>query len=49
MGAGLVKLITHSDNRNIVLNNNVECLLDIYSDGEFLEPEASAYGQMQYV
>ena len=31
MGAGLVKLITHSDNRNIVLNNNVECLLDIYS------------------
>lgn len=41
MGAGLVKLITHSDNRNIVLNNNVECLLDIYSDGEFLEPEAS--------
>ncbi len=30
MGAGLVKLITHSDNRNIVLGNNMECLLDTY-------------------
>lgn len=31
MGAGLVKLVTHSDNRNIVLGNNMECLLDTYS------------------
>lgn len=42
MGAGLVKLITHSDNRNVVLNNNVECLLDTYNDDQYLEPDVSA-------
>lgn len=32
MGAGLVRLITHKNNRDIVLNNNMECLIDTYED-----------------
>lgn len=33
MGAGLVKLITHRQNRDIVLAHNMECLLDTYEEG----------------
>lgn len=32
MGSGLVRLVTHADNRNIVLTGNAECLVDTYED-----------------